>query len=164
MVEPDPSAPGVLRALVLWPALFAGYATHRAHLAIAATTAIHRRLILRPTEYAHLRSFLIDTYDGEPWIGSPTDGFRFSHDKSKACWRESERLDVLLVRAGSSADLAELKDTVRKLARVGKHSMHLTDTAEETQYLWTVANAHVTRPRALPLFAGEHTSRPGYGL
>ena len=58
MAEPDPSAPGVLRALVLWPALFAGYAIHRTHLAITGATAVHRRLALRPTEYAHLRSFL----------------------------------------------------------------------------------------------------------
>ena len=67
-----------------------------------------------------------------------------------------------MVRAGSSADLSELKDTVRKFAQVGKHSMHITDTAEETQYLWTVANAHAKVPRTLPLFAGEFISRPGY--
>lgn len=70
-------------------------------------------------------------YPNESWIGNIEDNFKGSLNKVAECFRNSGDLRVYLFQADSLDEVLELKQQVRDIFNVGKHSIHITDTHPE---------------------------------
>ena len=71
-----------------------------------------------------------EVYSGEEWLGSYDDGFVGA--SNKAAWCFSKKGPVIVYLYKSNADLVALKEEIRGKIGEGKHSIHITDTHEET--------------------------------
>lgn len=125
--------------MILWPATFAGHKMEDVQSLIRAELQVQQQVLLPSLHYPDLRRLVVETYNGEPFIGSAEDGYRTSTDKSKWVWRESDRSAVMLVRSRNESIL-EVKEAVRKLCGIGRHAIHTTDTTSEASHVWSAAN------------------------
>lgn len=78
-------------------------------------------------------NFVRLAYQGEPWLGNLDDGFSGAQYKSEMCFGGSNKIRVYLVEM--QEDLIPLKDLIRNLYSIGKHSVHINDTHQETKIL-----------------------------
>ncbi len=69
-------------------------------------------------------------YKGEPWLGTVKDGYAGVANKARWCFSKKGSLRIFLFE--STKDLIEMKDKIRKIFNVDKHSIHINDTHEET--------------------------------
>jgi hypothetical protein len=125
--------------------MFDGYSVGQTYEWLADQTHLLGRQVLEMPDYVRFRRFLTDVYNGEPWVGSDMDGFRHADEKTRATWREGERIEVLLLQVISDDELATLKESIRAIAYDGKHVIHTADDAEETRRIWEIATRHVHR-------------------
>ena len=70
-------------------------------------------------------------YYGEEWLGSVGDNFRGSQGKLIECFQTFEAVKVIAFQAESLDEVLTIKDKVRDVFNIGKHSIHITDTKEE---------------------------------
>lgn len=83
-------------------------------------------------------NYVKNLYDGEGWAGAKQQGFPGVREKRDLCFRFNEKLCVVLIEEDDFSKLTKLKDTIRKVCNVGKHSVHINDTQEET---WRIASS-----------------------
>tara|TARA_B100000214_G_C23969820_1_gene629512 strand:+ start:1059 stop:3062 length:2004 start_codon:yes stop_codon:yes gene_type:complete len=83
-------------------------------------------------------NYVHNLYYGENWIGSKQDGFGGIRDKSRLTFTKGDNITVYLVEEDKSENLVTLKDQIRSICNVGKNSVHINDTQEET---WRVASS-----------------------
>ena len=70
-------------------------------------------------------------YYGEEWLGSVEDNFRGSQNKLLECFKYFDPLRVIAFQAYSLDQVLKIKNKIRDIFDVGKHSIHITDTKEE---------------------------------
>ena len=75
---------------------------------------------------------VVNAYLGESWLGSSSDEYAGAYDKVDCCFKTPNPVQVLLFDAAHQ-DVFSLKEELRIIARVDKHSIHITDNAEETR-------------------------------
>ena len=90
---------------------------------------VYRKEIKLNPNGAH--NLISQIYYGEEWLGSVEDDFRGSQGKLVECFKNSEPVRVIAFQAESLNEVLEIKDKVRDIFNVGKHSIHITDTKEE---------------------------------
>ena len=78
-------------------------------------------------------SFTATAYRRESWVGSQKNGFSGAMNKANWCFENKGPLRVFLFE--SNKDLIKMKDEIREIFDVGKHSVHINDTHEETMEL-----------------------------
>ena len=71
-------------------------------------------------------------YDGEPWLSGWHDMFMGAQIKARACFKFNQRTKVYLVETDNAEGLIEAKRLIRQLYNIGKDSVHINDTHEET--------------------------------
>ncbi len=76
-------------------------------------------------------NLLSQIYFGEEWLGSIEDGFAGSKGKLAECFPSFDPVRVVAFQAGSLDEALKIKEAIRELFDVGKHSVHITDTKEE---------------------------------
>lgn len=76
-------------------------------------------------------NLLSQIYYGEKWLGSIEDNFRGSKGKLVECFKSFDPVRVIAFQADSLDKVLKIKDEVRDIFNVGKHSIHITDTKEE---------------------------------
>lgn len=69
-------------------------------------------------------------YSKEGWLGSYEDGFMGAQNKASWCFDHPGPAVIYVVE--STSDLIAMKDEVRSLFGIGKHSIHINDTHQET--------------------------------
>jgi len=69
-------------------------------------------------------------YKNEPWVGSLSDGYAGATNKANWCFSKSGPLRVFAFE--STADLVKMKEEIREIFNVDKHSIHINDTYQET--------------------------------
>lgn len=69
-------------------------------------------------------------YRDEPWLGSYSNDFEGAHTKSTQCYNENGILRAFLFE--SKANMIMMKEEIRKVFNLGKHSVHINDSHEET--------------------------------
>lgn len=109
----------------LWPAAPARTAEAEAILA----PVIHRRAVRLTPRGAH--NLMSQVYAGEPWLGPAAEDFPGILGKLAPCFSSDRPLRVLVLDLPPGVDRAGLKDRVRRLWSLGKHSIHMTDTRAE---------------------------------
>jgi glycosyltransferase involved in cell wall biosynthesis len=81
-------------------------------------------------------NYIHNLYYGESWIGSKESGFSGVKEKSSLCFTRGNKITVLLIEEDDVNNLIDLKLRLREICKVGKHSIHINDTQNET---WRIA-------------------------
>ncbi|MBR1676860.1 MAG: hypothetical protein IJ706_06105 [Clostridia bacterium] len=79
-----------------------------------------------------LRNFMIQIYQQQDWIGSFEDHFKGVMGKVDACFIPQNTTETTLFLGGSLDKVLSLKDDIREIFKIGKHSVHISDTNNET--------------------------------
>ncbi len=74
---------------------------------------------------------LKQVYLGQPWLQSESESSGFLH-KWKSCFPYSGELRVILIDQFDQSALRSGKERIRNLYKLGNHSIHITDTWDET--------------------------------
>jgi hypothetical protein len=72
-------------------------------------------------------------YEKEKWLGDERSNFVGARNKASWCFGKSGPLRVFLLQ--SNTNMIELKEQIRHLFQVQKHSVHINDSHAETQIL-----------------------------
>lgn len=83
-------------------------------------------------------NYIHNLYYGEPWIGSKDRGYPGVLEKSSYCFSKGDTIKVLLIEENDIENILSLKGCLRHICGVGKHSVHINDTQEET---WRIASS-----------------------
>ena len=76
-------------------------------------------------------NLLSQIYYGEEWLGNVEDDFKGSKGKLVECFKTFDPIRVIAFQADSLDEVLKIKDNIRDVFNVGKHSIHITDTKEE---------------------------------
>ncbi|QOP41459.1 hypothetical protein [Sulfurimonas marina] len=90
---------------------------------------VYRKEIKLTPNGAH--NLLSQIYYGEKWLGSVENDFKGSQGKLLECFKSFEPVRVIAFQADSLDEVLRIKDKIRDVFNVGKHSIHITDTKEE---------------------------------
>jgi len=90
---------------------------------------VYRKEITLTPNGAH--NLLSQIYYGEEWLGSVEDDFRGSKGKLVECFKSFDPVRIVAFQANSLDEVLKIKEKVREIFDVGKHSIHITDTKEE---------------------------------
>lgn len=81
--------------------------------------------------YQGAHNLISQIYLGEPWLGNIENDFRGAKGKLNECFKKNGPVRVIAFQAQNIDAVLEVKEKIRKLFNVGKHSVHITDTHEE---------------------------------
>lgn len=109
----------------LWPS---GQKEH-GELEFEIPNVIYKKTIKLNSLGAH--NLLSQVYNGESWLGSIDDNFKGVGGKLVECFRNFESFSVVAFQTDDMASVLKVKNKIRKIAGIGKHSVHITDTKEE---------------------------------
>ena len=84
------------------------------------------------------KNYVHNLYHDEPWLGPKKHGYPGVLEKVKFCFSGGNKITVILIKEQNLENLIVLKDSLRKICAVGKHSVHINDTQEET---WRIASS-----------------------
>lgn len=73
-----------------------------------------------------------ELYLGEPWAGNYKSNFNGFRHKQRLCYPNYETTSGFLVEFDGLEASVKAKDEIRSLYNIGKHSVHINDTHEET--------------------------------
>ena len=75
------------------------------------------------------RSLIKRVYEGQPWVNEPES----VNHKSLQCYDFKGQILFLFFVANSLDEVLTVKEKIRDMYDVGKHSLHITDSVEETR-------------------------------
>lgn len=90
---------------------------------------VYRKNISLSYNGAH--NLISQIYTGEHWLGSVNNDFRGSKGKLVECFKQQGPVRIVAFQAESLDKVLQIKEDIRQLFNVGKHSIHITDTKEE---------------------------------
>ena len=90
---------------------------------------IYRKSIQLNKNGAH--NLLSQIYFGEEWLGSVEDNFKGAEGKLVECFNNEKPIRVIAFHAESLNDVAKIKNKIRDIFNIDKHSIHITDTSKE---------------------------------
>lgn len=77
------------------------------------------------------RNLLIKVYHSEAWLGDLGNKFKGVDGKFVECFKNFNPLRVVAFQADSLEKVLSIKQNIRDVFNIGKHSIHITDTKEE---------------------------------
>lgn len=89
-----------------------------------------KRVKLNPNG-AH--NIISQIYYGEDWLGYSDSNFKGAKSKLIECFKNFNALKIYFFNADSLKKVANIKNTIRDLFKIGKHSIHISDTKKEAQ-------------------------------
>lgn len=78
------------------------------------------------------RNLLIKVYHSEAWLGNVENKFKGVDGKLVECFRNFNSVRVFAFQAASLEEVLSIKQKIRDIYNIGKHSIHITDTQEES--------------------------------
>lgn len=76
--------------------------------------------------------YLIQIYKEYSWAQNSRDGFSDVYRKLLPCFPDFSPIRIIFVEKNNDIDLIKVKDEMRALFSLDKHSLHITDNASET--------------------------------
>ena len=83
-------------------------------------------------------NYIHNLYYNEEWIGLKQNGYPGVREKASYCFAGGADITVILIEQDDPASLVRLKEELRSLCKVDKHSVHINDTQAET---WRIASS-----------------------
>ena len=90
---------------------------------------VYKKSIQLTSRGAH--NLLTQIYYGEDWLGDRENNFKGVNAKLVECFRTFDEFNVYAFQAKNLNEVLKVKENIRKLFNIGKHSVHITDTKEE---------------------------------
>lgn len=90
---------------------------------------VYRKKMTLTPNGAH--NLLSQIYYDEEWLGSVEDDFKGSKGKLVECFKNFDPVRVIAFQADNLDEVLKIKDKIRDVFNVGKHSIHITDIKEE---------------------------------
>lgn len=115
------------RAVVIWPTA-EGKQGKLEHILKKYGDIVYFKEVYLNKTGAH--NFTAIAYKRESWVGAQTSGYPGAINKANWCFENKGPLRVFLFE--STQNLIAMKDEIRDIFNVGKHSIHINDTHEET--------------------------------
>lgn len=84
-------------------------------------------------------NLLSQIYYGENWIGSVEDNFKGSQGKLVECFKASNSVRFIAFQSNNIEEVIEIKEKIRSIFNIGKHSIHITDNQIETLRISRIA-------------------------
>lgn len=81
--------------------------------------------------YNGLKNMQILAYSHQDWVGTPNDGYEGVGSKTNMCFANADTT-FYVIEGGCTRDMVELKDKIRDVFNIGKHSVHITDNYQES--------------------------------
>jgi len=76
-------------------------------------------------------NLLSQIYYGEEWLGNIKNNFSGVRGKLTKCFKTFDAVKILVFQSENLSDVLDIKEKVRGIFDIGKHSIHITDTKEE---------------------------------
>ena len=90
---------------------------------------VYRKEISLNITGAH--NLLSQIYYGEKWLGNFNNNFKGAYGKLMECFKNFDPVRVIAFQANNLKQVSVIKDEIRNLFNIGKHSIHITDSKEE---------------------------------
>jgi hypothetical protein len=90
---------------------------------------VYRKDIMFNLKGAH--NLLSQIYSGEKWLGNIENNYRGVHAKLVECFKNFNPVRVIAFQEDELENVFSIKKKVRDMFKIGKHSIHITDTKEE---------------------------------
>ena len=84
-------------------------------------------------KYESLVKFIYFVYQSQPWVGNESNQFEGARDKALNCYDKNKSLDIVFFIAEDLTKVIELKEKIRSLYQLDKHSIHISDNFSETK-------------------------------
>ncbi|XOJ85152.1 hypothetical protein ABXT54_02810 [Methylophilaceae bacterium Uisw_099_01] len=78
------------------------------------------------------KNLLTQVYNEEAWIGDESNEFNGISTKLQRCFANNSAVRVIAFQESSLSQVQEIKEAIRDVFKIGKHSIHITDNKEET--------------------------------
>lgn len=124
-VRQDPS----LRVGLVWPA--ARVNDQDAHEIVAGLGDVVYVRSVKVT-WRSMVNLVRTVYEGEPWRGNWRNGYAGAQAKASSCFAGGEAVVYVLFRPEEGADIAQAKEVIRQRFRIGRRSIHICDTHQES--------------------------------
>lgn len=85
--------------------------------------------------YNGMKNFMAQIYGHQAWTGSIDDGFQGTNSKAMACYNKANPVKTVLFEAQNLEAVLEVKTKIRQIYGIGNHSIHISDTKEETEMM-----------------------------
>lgn len=109
----------------LWPSAF----DNEAQIEKLIPNLVYKKSVIMSLNGAH--NLLTQVYQGEEWLGKFEDNFPGAKNKMNECFKLNKPLTVLAFQARCIEDVLKIKEKVRSICNIGKHSIHITDNKIE---------------------------------
>lgn len=76
-------------------------------------------------------NLLAQLYAGEVWLGDCSDNYSGVIGKQVECFSTHGPVKIVVFQAENLDEVLNIKENVRKIFNIGKHSIHITDTKRE---------------------------------
>lgn len=76
-------------------------------------------------------NYLHQIYSRDSWIGDINNKFSGTYRKLEPCFKGNNPLRVFVIESSSINEVLRIKESIRDLFNIGKHSIHITDTKIE---------------------------------
>jgi len=90
---------------------------------------VYKKTIKLSTNGAH--NLLSQIYYGEEWLGNVENNFSGVNEKLIECFKTFDSFEVIAFQVDKFEDVLKIKEKIRAVFKIGKHSVHITDTKEE---------------------------------
>ncbi|GEK15062.1 hypothetical protein [Aliivibrio fischeri] len=79
-----------------------------------------------------VKNLVVNFYQGESWLGTKNNNYSGALGKAEPCYKEGKEASFIWF-LDETEDLITFKDEFRKEINSNKHSIHMTDTGNETR-------------------------------
>lgn len=83
--------------------------------------------------YPGMKNFMAQIYGHQAWTGNIQNHFRGVGGKAAMCFKAGQPVTTYLFTAESLERVLEIKDRIREIFDMGKHSIHISDNQGETE-------------------------------
>ncbi|MGB3610963.1 MAG: hypothetical protein WA987_11360 [Cellvibrio sp.] len=84
-------------------------------------------------KFKDFAGFVRQVYRAEPWLGDPGNDYHGALHKARNCYLDGVPLKVVVFLAQPDEDLVSIKASIRSELNIGKHALHISDHAQDTQ-------------------------------
>lgn len=84
---------------------------------------------------AGLRNFMLQIYQQQDWIGTAENHFAGVMGKVDACFAPNSPIETILFEGGELENVLRMKERIRNIFNLDKHSIHVSDSNEETRLM-----------------------------
>ncbi|QDO83507.1 hypothetical protein FM037_09985 [Shewanella psychropiezotolerans] len=109
----------------IWPSAIG----HDDQLEKVIPNIVYRKNV--PINLTGAHNLLSQIYSGEKWLGDVKNNYKGVKGKLSECFSNNDDVRFIAFQASCLQEVLEVKECIREIFKIGKHSVHITDTTNE---------------------------------